>query len=60
MTKQDVATIPVAGIAIAWPRVHDFIQWVAGEAQLLLPILGATWLVVQIAAKVYSTWCKKK
>lgn len=59
MTKQEIATAPVAAAAIFWPKLHEWIAWMASEAQLLLPILGATWLLVQIISKVYSTWWKK-
>lgn len=60
MNKQDLATAPVAIGAIAWPNIHQFVEWVAAEAQLILPILGAFWLMVQIAAKIHSTWIKPK
>lgn len=59
MTKQDIATIPVASAAVAWPALQDWLHWIAGEAQVILPLLGATWLVVQILAKIYSTWFKR-
>jgi len=56
MNKQDMITAPVAVGAVAWPQVHKLVEWIAAEAQMILPILGAIWLVVQIAAKVYRTW----
>ncbi|MCX2721849.1 hypothetical protein [Roseibium salinum] len=58
MNKQDIVTAPVALGAIAWPQVHKIVEWIAAEAQLVLPILGTLWLLVQIAAKVYTTWIK--
>lgn len=58
MNKQDMVTAPVALGAIAWPQVHRIIEWIAAETQLVLPILGTLWLIVQIAAKVYTTWIK--
>jgi len=60
LTKQDMVTAPVAVGAIAWPQVHKLVEWLAAEAQMLLPVLGAIWLVVQIAAKIHSTWLKRK
>jgi len=55
-----MVTAPVAVGAIAWPQVHKLVEWLAAEAQMLLPVLGAIWLVVQIAAKIHSTWLKRK
>ncbi|MBN9671685.1 hypothetical protein [Roseibium aggregatum] len=60
MTKQDMITAPVAVGALAWPRIHNWIEWLATEAQLVLPVLGAVWLLVQIAAKIHSTWFKER
>ena len=59
MNKQDMMTAPVAAGAIAWPQIHKQLEWLAAEAQLFLPILGALWLVIQIIAKVYNTWWKR-
>lgn len=58
MTRQDIATAPIAGVAITYPWIHNWIEFAASEAKLLLPILGAIWLVVQIVAKVKNTWFK--
>lgn len=58
MNKQDMVTAPVAISAIAWPQVHKILEWLAAEAQLILPILGAVWLVIQIVAKIYNTWLR--
>lgn len=60
LTKQDGVTAPVALCALAWPRIHETFEWIALEAQLILPVLGAIWLIVQIIAKIYSTWLKPK
>jgi hypothetical protein len=58
MNKQDMITAPVAVGAVAWSQIHKVVEWIATEAQLILPILGAFWLVIQIAAKIYNTWVK--
>ncbi|CTQ53094.1 hypothetical protein LP7551_01615 [Roseibium album] len=58
MNKQDMITAPVAVGAVAWSQVHKVVEWIAIEAQLILPILGAFWLVIQIVAKIYNTWVK--
>ena len=58
MTKQDAITAPVAIGALAWPQMYETFEWIALEAQLILPVLGAIWLLVQIIAKIYSTWLK--
>ena len=60
MNKQDVITVPVAIGAITWAQIHKYLEWASGEAQLLLPLLGGLWLIVQIAAKIYNTWIKKQ
>ncbi|MBO6511858.1 MAG: hypothetical protein JJ979_25810 [Roseibium sp.] len=59
MNKQDMITAPVAIGALTWGQLHRHIEWLSAEAQLVLPILGAIWLVIQIAAKVHNTWVKK-
>ncbi len=51
-------TAPVALTALSWSQVHKVVEWIAGEAQLVLPVLGAIWLIVQILAKIHSTWFK--
>ena len=60
MTKQDIVTAPVAVGALAWPRMHQAIEWFANEAQIALPVLGAIWLLVQIISKIYLTWFSRK
>lgn len=54
MTGHEFVTDTGAGAALTspfWlPALHD----VSDVAALLLPILGAAWLVLQIALKVYS------
>ncbi|KZM47501.1 hypothetical protein OA90_25555 [Labrenzia sp. OB1] len=60
MNKQDLVTVPVAAGAIAWPNIHGVVEFAAREAQLMLPLLGALWLVVQIVAKIHSTWIKPR
>jgi len=60
LNKQDMVTAPVAVGAIAWPQVHTYIESIAAEAQLVLPLLGVIWLVVQILAKIYNTWLKQR
>ncbi len=59
MNVQDKMTIPVAAGALAWPSLHDQIEWLAQEAQIVLPILGTVWITVQIIAKIYQVWFKK-
>ena len=59
MNKQDMITAPVAVGAIVWPQLHSQIEWIAAEAQMLLPILGAVWLIIQIVAKIYQTWFRE-
>jgi hypothetical protein len=56
MNKQDIITAPVAVGALAWTQLHKHLEWIAAEAQLILPILGALWLVIQIVSKVYNMW----
>lgn len=58
MTKTEAATLPIAAGALAYPTVHAWIEWLSGEAKIVLPILGATWLLVQIMSKIYVTWMK--
>ncbi|MEQ8782502.1 MAG: hypothetical protein RIE06_22785 [Roseibium album] len=60
MNKQDMITAPVAITALTWSQTHRIFEWVAAEAQLVLPILGAIWLIVQILAKIHTTWIKPK
>lgn len=47
----------VAAVISPWwlPVVHQ----VSDVAALTLPILGALWLIVQIAIKVHTTYWKK-
>lgn len=55
----DTLTNTGAGAALTsywWlPSLHA----VSDTAALLLPILGATWLVVQIGTRLYATFIKK-
>ncbi|GHB34190.1 hypothetical protein GCM10007094_24100 [Pseudovibrio japonicus] len=59
MNIQDKVTVPVAAGALAWPSLHDKIEWLAQESQTILPILGTVWITVQIFAKIYQVWIKK-
>jgi hypothetical protein len=47
----------VAAIISPWwlPVLHDVSQ----VAAFFLPILGAVWLIVQIAIKIHTTYWKK-
>lgn len=47
----------VAAIISPWwlPALHDVSQ----VAAFFLPILGAVWLIVQIAIKIHTTYWKK-
>lgn len=58
MNLQDKATVPTAAGAVAWPWIHEYLEILAHEAQLILPVLGMIWLSVQIAAKIYQVWIK--
>ncbi|MBG6145080.1 hypothetical protein IWQ51_003218 [Labrenzia sp. EL_142] len=60
MNKQDMITAPVAVGAVTWSQTHKVFEWIAAEAQLILPVLGAIWLLVQIIAKIHNTWIKPK
>jgi hypothetical protein len=58
MTKEEILTDAgaVAAIASPWwlPALHS---WSEVAAQIL-PIAGVTWLVVQIAVKLHTTYWK--
>lgn len=59
MTNGEIVTDTgaVAAIASPWwlPALHDVSQ----VAAFLLPIVGVTWLVVQIAVKIHTTYWRK-
>ena len=58
MTNGEIVTDTgaVAAIASPWwlPALHN----VSEVAALVLPIIGVTWLVVQIAVKIHTTYYK--
>ena len=60
MNRQDLATAPLAVGALAYPVIHDWIEFPSQEAQLWLPILGASWLIIQMVAKIKITWFWRK
>lgn len=48
----DTLTTATAGAAVVSPFWLPWLQTVSEMASITLPILGAVWLVVQIAAKI--------
>jgi hypothetical protein len=54
MTSIETVTTAGAGAAVTAPWWHN-----VADMPHVLQLLGATWLVVQIVAKVYSTWIKR-
>lgn len=53
-------TSATAGAAMLSPLWLPTLQQVSDVASILLPILGAVWLIVQIDLKLYETLTKKK
>lgn len=58
-TMEHVTTASAWG-AVASPVWLPTLREAGETAGLLLPILGATWLVTQIVAKLYTTFRKDK
>lgn len=59
MTSGEVVTDTGAVAAIMSPWWLPAVHQVSDVAALALPILGAVWLVVQIAIKIHTTYWKK-
>lgn len=56
----DTLTTATAGAAVASPFWLPSLQTFSEIASIMLPILGALWLLVQIGAKLYEVWKKRQ
>ena len=50
--KQQINDVATAAVAVSGVTLPFWIQVVSGWAQVILPILGALWLIIQIYYRV--------
>lgn len=60
MTNGEVVTDTGAVAAIVSPWWLPAVHQLSDVAALALPILGAVWLIVQIAIKIHTTYWKRR
>lgn len=59
-TASDRVNAAVAASAILTPLWREKIHLLSEDAALFMPILGATWLFIQIIAKLIELRCRVK